>query len=136
MPFAGQKVTTGKQAEAYASYIQGHVNKTAGGKTYSELGGPQRAAQQAVTDAKAKGASESEISALQATADGLTSQRNTVFQGEMLRGTLLNAFAWDTIGRIAGIAAIVAFVGAAVMAVLVGLGVVHFRRTKAATATA
>ena len=51
-----------------------------------------------------------------------------MFRGEVLRGALLSTFAWDTIGRIAGYAAIVAFVGAAVMALLVAAGVVHLRR--------
>jgi hypothetical protein len=128
--FADQQVTTGPQAEAYASYIAGHVAKTAGGKTYSELSGPERAAQQAVTDAKAKGASDTDIAQLQATSTSLTQQRDTVFKGEMLRGVLLNAYAWYTIGRIAGIAAVVAFVGAAAMAVFVVIGLVHLRRLR------
>jgi hypothetical protein len=128
--FAGQQVTTGKQAEAYASYIAGHIAKASGGKTYSELGGPQRAAVQAVADAKARGASDSDVTSLQNTATQLTQQRDTVFEGEMLRGTLLNAYAWATVGLIAEIAAVVAFVGAAVMAVFLLLGYVHLRRMR------
>ena len=46
----------------------------------------------------------------------------------MLRGTLLNAYAWSTVGRIAGIAAVGAFIAAAAMAILVVAGVVHLRR--------
>lgn len=124
--FAGEQVTSGDQAEAYASYIQGHVNNIAGGLTYSEI--PDREAAAAVKEAVASGASESEVAELQATADELKSQRETVFKGEMLRGTLLNAYAWSTMGRIAGIAATVAFAGAAVMAVLSVAGVVHLRK--------
>ena len=50
------------------------------------------------------------------------------FKGETLRGLLLSAFAWSTIGRIVGIAAIVAFVAAGAMVVLVALGVRHHHR--------
>jgi hypothetical protein len=130
--FAGQQVTNGPQAEAYASYIAGHIAKASGGKTYSELGGPQRAAVQAVADAKTHGASDADVASLQATATQLTQQRDTVFEGEMLRGTLLNAYAWATVGRIAGIAAIVAFAAAAVMIVFLVLGYVHLRRLRSA----
>ena len=42
--YAGQRVDTGDEAEAYASYIGGHVKDVAEGKTYAELGGPERAA--------------------------------------------------------------------------------------------
>ena len=52
------------------------------------------------------------------------------FKGETLRGLLLSSYAWSTIGRIAGVAAVVAFVAAGVMAVLVGLGIVHRVRTR------
>jgi hypothetical protein len=128
--FAGQQVNSGPLAEAYASYIAGHIAKTSGGKTYAELGGPQRAAVQAVADAKSRGASDADVAALQSTATQLTTQRDTVFEGEMLRGTLLNAYAWATVGRIAEIAAVVAFAGAFIMAVLLLFGFIHLRRLR------
>jgi len=124
--FGGAKVDTGDEAEAYASYIQGHLDEIAGGLTYSEI--PDREAQAAVDAAIEAGAPESEIAELQAEAAKVKGQRDTVFKGEMLRGTLLNAFAWSTIGRIAGIAATVAFAAAALMAVLSVAGVVHLRK--------
>ncbi len=127
--FAGQQVNTGAEAEAYASYIDGHLADTAGGATYADLGGPERAANAAVQAAKDSGASEAEIAALQEEATTITGQRNTLFKGETLRGLLLSTFAWSTIGRIAGIAAVVAFVAAGLMLVLVVLGVFHHRRT-------
>ena len=68
---------------------------------------------------------------MQEEAATLTAQRDTIFRGEVLRGTLLNAYAWSTLGRIAGIAAVAAFVGAAVMALLAGAGVLHVRRATA-----
>jgi len=126
VPFAGQQVTTGEDAEAYASYIDGHLEETAGGLTYAEV--PDREAQAAVQEAIDSGAPEREVAELQATADELTAQRDTLFRGEMLRGSLLNAFAWSTMGRIAGIAATVAFVGAAFMALLSAAGVLHLRK--------
>lgn len=124
--FGGVQVTTGEHAEAYASYIGGHLADTAGGLTYAQI--DDRGAAAAVEEAKADGASDAKIAELQAKADQLTAQRDTIFKGEMLRGTLLNAFAWSTMGRIAGIAATVAFVGAAVMALLSVAGVLHLRK--------
>jgi hypothetical protein len=130
VPYAGELVDTGTEAEAYASYIGGHVEEIGGGQTYAELGGPQFAAEAELDAAIEAGAPQAEIDELQATYDGLVGQRDAIFKGEMLRGTLLNTYAWDTVGRIAGYAALVAFAGAAVMAVLVGLGMVHLRRMK------
>jgi hypothetical protein len=127
--YADEQVTTGDEAEAYASFINGHLQGIADGKTYSQI--DDRGAAQAVVDAKAAGASQAEVAQLQATADKLKGQRDTLFKGETLRGLLLTSFAWATIGRIAGIAAWVAFAGAAVMIVLVLAGMVHLRRTRA-----
>ncbi len=132
--YASEKVTNGTQAEAYASYIAGHLTKVANGKTYADLGGPERTAKAAVTTAQTSGASTTAISALQAKADEITNQRNTLFKGETLRGLLLTAFAWSTVGRIAGIAAIVAFAAAAATAILVLLGFWHLRSLRARTA--
>jgi hypothetical protein len=125
--YADEQVTTGPEAEAYASYIDGHLQEVADGKTYSQI--DDRGAQAAVDEAVESGASEAEVAELQATADELTAQRNTLFKGETLRGLLLSSFAWSTIGRIAGIAAVVAFVASAVTLVLVVMGIVHLRRT-------
>lgn len=126
--WGGKFVDTGEEAEAYASYIDGHLEETADGATYADLGGPERAAKAAVTAAQEAGAPQAEIEALQAEADTISGQRNTLFKGETLRGLLLSAYAWSTVGTIAGYAAIGAFVAAAVMTVLVVLGLVHHRR--------
>ena len=127
--YADQQVTTGGEAEAYASYIAGHMEGIADGKTYSEI--DDRGAAQAVVDARESGASEAEVAKLQATADELKAQRDSLFRGETLRGLLLSSYAWGTIGGIAAIAAWVAFAGAAVMAALVVAGLVHLRRSDA-----
>lgn len=126
--YAGEQVTTGAQAEAYASYIDGHLEGIAGGKTYSEI--DDRGAAAAVAAAKEAGAPADEIAELQATADQLKAQRDTLFKGETLRGLLLSSYAWSTIGMIAGIAAWVAFGAAALMIVLVVMGLVHVRRQR------
>ena len=129
LKYADQQVTTGAEAEAYAGYIQGHLEGIAGGQTYAEI--DDRGAAAAVDDARESGASQAEIDELQATADELRGQRDSLFRGETLRGLLLTSYAWATVGAIAGIAAVGAFVAAALMAALVIAGIVHLRRTKA-----
>lgn len=124
---AGDQVSTGSEAEAYAGYIDGHLKGIADGKTYSEI--DDRGAAAKVTAAEESGASPAEIAKLQATADQLKGQRDSLFKGETLRGLLLSAYAWSTVGMIAGIAAWVLFAGAVVMAILTGLGFAHLRRT-------
>jgi hypothetical protein len=109
--YAGQQVTTGKQAEAYADhFIAVHLKGISGGKTYSELSAQAQA---------------------NPTDTALAAKVNTVFKGETLRGLLLNAYAFGTMARIAAIAAVVSFAAAALMLVLSGLGLLHLRRTPA-----
>ena len=124
--YADEQVTTGAEAEAFAGFIGGHLEGIADGKTYAEI--DDRGAAQAVVDARESGASEAEIAELQATANELKAQRDSLFRGETLRGLLLSSYAWATVGAIAGIAAFVAFAGAAVLLVLVVAGVIHLRR--------
>jgi hypothetical protein len=128
LPFAGQFVDTGREAEAYASYIDGHLQGIADGKTYSELGAVERAANAAVDEAVTAGQPQASVDELQATADQVTAQRNTLFKGETLRGLLLSAFAWSTVGAIAGIAAIAVFVAGGLALILVLAGLWHLRR--------
>ncbi len=113
--YAGQELTTGAQAKAYADYyIQAHMDESANGKTYSQVSGEYMAALKADP-------------AAQATQD-LGQLRQTLFMGTTLRGMLLNAYAFATLGLIAMWAAIAAFVGAGVMFVLGALGLVHARK--------
>src|SRR4029450_2312349 len=127
-PYAGEQVTPGTQAEAYASLIATHMQGIADGKTYSQI--DDRGAAQAVTDAQNPGASQDEIAELQATANQLKGQRDSLFRGETLRGLLLTSFAWGRVGEIAAIAAWAAFAAAAVMTALVIAGLFHLvRRT-------
>jgi hypothetical protein len=124
--YAEEPVTTGSEAEAYASLIATHMEGIADGKTYAEI--DDRGAAQAVTDAQNSGASQEEIAELQATANQLKGQRDTLFKGETLRGLLLTSFAWSRVGEIAAIAAWFAFAAAAVMTALVIAGIFHLVR--------
>jgi hypothetical protein len=51
-----------------------------------------------------------------------------MFKGTMLRGSLLNAYAFWKMGQLAMLAAIVAFAGAAMLLILSILGFAHLRR--------
>ena len=126
--FADEQVNTGEEAEAYASFIQGHVEGIAEGMTYAELGDVERVAEAELTTALESGAPTAEVTALEETAAGISGQRDAIFRGEMLRGALLSTFAWSTVGMIAGYAAIAAFLGALVMAGLVVAGAIHLRK--------
>jgi hypothetical protein len=126
--YGGATVDTGEEAEAFAGYIAGHLEEIADGATYADLGGPEREAQTALEEATAAGQPAEAIAQLQADADAITEQRASLFEGETLRGLLLSAYAWSTVGTIAGISAIVAFIAAGLMAVLAIIGVLHHRR--------
>jgi hypothetical protein len=128
LKFAGHAVNTGPEAEGYASFIDGHLQGIADGMTYADMGTPEREAKAAVTAAQEDGASEAAIAELQGKADAISGQRNTLFKGETLRGLLLTAFAWSTVGRIAGYAAIAAFAAGGLMLVLVVLGLRHHHK--------
>jgi hypothetical protein len=107
--YAGQQMLTGQQAEAWADhFIAVHLQEIGGGKTYAQL---STEAQAQPNNAK------------------LAAQVATVFKGETLRGLLLNAYAFGKMGTLAGIGAIVAFAGAALMLLLSGLGLLHRRNT-------
>ena len=127
--YAGQQLVTGDQAKAYADhFIKVHVAKTSGGKTYAELGGMQTALKAQIADAKAAG---QPTAALDEQLTTLNQTRETVFKGETLRGLLLNAYAFGTMGKIAGIAAVASFAGAGIMFLLTLLGMWHLRKTPA-----
>jgi hypothetical protein len=106
--YAGQQLTTGPQAKAYADHFIGvHVTEIAGGKTYAQVS----------TEAQAD-----------PTNTTLKSEQAELFQGQTLRGLLLTAYAFSVFGEIAGIAAVVVWILAGVMLILTVLGVVHYRR--------
>jgi hypothetical protein len=113
--YAGQPLTTGQQAEAYADhFIAYHLQEIGGGLSYAQL------------SAKAMALPKGSPAYIKAEA---TVQ--TVFQGTTLRGLLLEAYAFWTFGQIALYAAIAAFFLAGVMLVLALFGLLHFRRVPA-----
>lgn len=109
--YAGQLVDNGPKAKAYANdFIGKHLEAVAGGQTYSEV---STKAMANPTDQKLQG------------------QKAALFQGETLRGLLLgDGYAYWTMGMLARDAAITFFVGAAVMAVLILLGLMRLVKTR------
>jgi hypothetical protein len=106
--YAGQQLTTGAQAHAYADhFIAVHLKEIGGGQTYSQL---------------------SAKSLANPNDQALAGKVQTMFRGETLRGLLLNAYAFWKVGQIALVASIVSFVLAGVMLILTILGALHLRR--------
>jgi hypothetical protein len=107
--YAGQQVLSGPQAEAYANhFIAVHLSEMPYGGVYSKVSGA------AITHPSDT---------------ALAAEKTTTFMGTTLRGLLLEAYAFWTIGQILMWGAIAAFGGALLMALLVGLGIWHARRT-------
>ena len=101
-------MSTGKEAQMYADhYIAFHMAHM---PTYAEA------------SAAARSATPENKASADATVE-------TVFKGNMLRGTLLTAYAFGTLGTLAGYGAIAALLGALLMLVLTIAGVIHLRRT-------
>lgn len=126
--FAGQKVDTGTEAEAYSRLIGLHLTEIGGGKTFAELGGPLFALEAQIEEAKAAG---EDTAAMEAELAGLQGQRETVFKGETLRAILLNAYGWWTVGQITLFAGIGMVIVGLILAVLVALGFRHARKAEA-----
>jgi hypothetical protein len=116
----GDKVmTTGKQAQMYADhYIGFHMSEM---PTYAAASGANRAAAGAL-------AADPTNPALQAAAKQASGTVETVFKGETLRGMLLNAYAFGTLGQIAMVASYVSFAGGLIFLILALLGFAHLRR--------
>ena len=90
--FAGEKVDTGTEAEAFSRYIGGHLTDINEGKTYSETSSESRA--------YAAEVGEDPTAAEQAKMDELNGKVQTLFRGETLRAILLNAYGWWVVGSI------------------------------------
>jgi hypothetical protein len=107
--YAGQQLLTGPQAEAYADhFIAIHLSEMPYGGVYSKI---------------------SAAAIASPTNTSLKALEQTSFQGTTLRGLLLEAYAFATIGLIMLWAAIAAFALALIMSVLVGVGLWHSSRT-------
>ncbi|MDT3766524.1 hypothetical protein QS713_00340 [Gleimia hominis] len=139
--WAGQKMTTGSQAKAYAdNFIAQHMQgaaKRAGvpGATFATVTGTikeKEAALQKDIEAANPGADEQRVKQLMEaestnpltkydSARDLKSlndlKNNTLFQGNVLRGTLLNVYGWSLLGQIALYAGIALTIVGVVLAV-------------------
>lgn len=120
--WAEQKVTTGEMARDYSDlYIWEHMKASsiavAGAPlTYSEASGKYMGMVRGGTGTPEEIAKYGEL-------------RQTLFMGNTLRGMLLQAYAFGTLGVIAGYSAIAALVGGILMLLLSIAGLVHLRRT-------
>lgn len=107
--YAGQQLLTGAQAETFADhFIAVHLKEIGSGKTYSEL------------SAAAMADPSNQV---------LAGKVQKVFQGETLRGLLLNAYAFDTMATIANFAALGAVIAGILLLALALLGFGHSART-------
>jgi hypothetical protein len=108
--YAGQQLLTGAQAKVWADdFIAVHLSEMPYGGIYSKIS----------TAARANPTSKS-----------LAALEQTSFQGTTLRGLLLEAYAFSTVGTIMLWGAIASFFAAICMSVLVGLGFWHARRAE------
>jgi hypothetical protein len=106
--YAGQQLLNGAQAKAYADhFIAVHLSEMPYGGVYSK-----------VSAAAMANPNDTKLKALE----------QTSFQGTTLRGMLLEAYAFSTIGAIMLWGAIASFCAAFVLGVLVALGFWHARR--------
>ena len=111
--YAGQQLVTGQQAEVYANdFIAVHLKEIGGGMTYAQLSAKAMALP---PGSAAYTAAEQKV--------------QTVFQGTTLRGLLLEAYGFSVFATIALWGAIASFALAALMALLVAIGVWHARKT-------
>jgi hypothetical protein len=114
-PYAGKQVLTGKEAQVYANdFIGQHLYAMPYHGVYSKVS----AAGFAVKPGSPQ-------------ATQLAALKTTTFMGTTLRGMLLEAYAFGTIGTVMLWGAIASFAGAALLLVLTGLGLWHANRTSA-----
>lgn len=120
--WAGKQVTTGEMARDYSDlFIWEHMKASSMavmGKpaTYSEVSAEYMAAVRG-------GSADAERT------QKLSELRDTLFMGNTLRGMLLEAYAFGTLGVIAGYASIACFVGGILFLILAIAGLMHIRRT-------
>lgn len=120
--WAGMQVTTGEMAKDYSDlYIWEHMKASAVavvGKpaTYSEVSGMYMGLVRGGSTDTAQIAKLGDL-------------RQTLFMGNTLRGMLLEAYAFGTLGTIASIAAVASLIGGVLLLILSIAGLVHIRRT-------
>jgi hypothetical protein len=114
--FAGAKVDTGVEAEAFSRYIGGHLEAINDGATYSETS----------SAAREEGLDPDVAAELQGKAD-------TLFKGESLRAMLLNAYGWWTVATIALWAGIAMVAAGLLLGMLSILGFRHAGKVSVTT---
>jgi hypothetical protein len=108
--YAGMQLTTGSQAEAYADhFIAVHLSEMPYGGVYA------KASAAALADP---------------TNTAIAGEVATIFKGTTLRGLLLEAYGFGQMGQIAGDGALASFILAGLMLILVGLGLLHYRKVE------
>jgi len=134
---AGLPLTTGKQAECYASYIGLHTAASADGRTYATQGDfisglrAELAAAQKITPPDGV-----KVADLGTRITAATAARESLFKGETLKGLLLTSFGFSVFGVKAGQAATVAYIVAGLLALLSLAGLAHALKTSKDTAFA
>jgi len=106
IPYAGQQVLTGPQAQVFANDVLAvHLKAIGGGQTYSQV---------------------SAASIADPTNQALADKANLLFKGTTLQGSLLTAYAFWTFGVIALWSSIACFVLGALMLLLTLMGFRHY----------
>lgn len=109
---AGNQVTDGNQARIYANdFIGKHLQGVAKGQTYAQVSGAAIALQGQIAQTPK---TDPNYSTMQQQLATLNAQKQTLFMGETLRSSLLNAYGWWTVGTYAiyaGLALIVVALG-------------------------
>lgn len=125
---AGNQVTDGNQARIYANdFINIHLQKIANGGTYATVGTQVSQLQAQQAQYQKTNPMYAQLGSQIATLNG---QRDTLFKGETLRSSLLNAYGWWTVGTYTTYAAFGLF-----LAALVVLGALVFELYVAARRT-
>lgn len=128
--YAGQALTTGKQAECYAQYIGVHVKATAAGRTYASQGDYITGLKaELATAQKATPVDQAKVDDLNKQITAGTAARETLFKGETLRGLLLTSYGFSVFGVKGGEGATVAFLVSGLMLILSLAGLYHAYKT-------
>jgi hypothetical protein len=129
--YAGQNLTTGKQAECYANNFIGlHVKATAAGRTYASQGDYITGLKVQLADTqKATPPDAAKVADLNTQITTATAARETLFKGETLRGLLLTSYGFSVFGVKGGQGADVAYLIAGLMLLLSIAGLYHAYRT-------
>ena len=133
--YAGQLLTTGKQAECYANdFIGLHTAASADGRTYATQGDYISGLRADLAAAqKATPVDAAKVTDLGTQITAATAARESLFKGETLRGLLLTSFGFSVFGVKGGQVATVAFIVSGLLALLSLAGLVHALKTSKGT---